>query len=140
MTPADRGHELLSGAGTCAVEAWGPSRTACLVEALEGLVETFADPSGASTPWTLPLAAGPDGADLLADLVEDVIDTIDVLGVVPVRFHLADTEDGGVAGDMEVVPGDQATVTGRVPKGVSHHDLSLARQGGGWRCRLVLDL
>ena len=73
-------------------------------------------------------------------LFEEVIYALDVFSVVPVRFHLAETEDGGIAGDMEVVPADQVGLVGPVPKAVSYHELSMASDEGGWRCRVLVDV
>jgi SHS2 domain-containing protein len=126
----------------CIIEAWGPDRATCVAEALQGLVESFARPSGGADPRSLPLEAPPAGpADQLVSLLEDVIYALDVFSVVPVGVHLVDTEDGGIAGDMEVVPTSQVEEVGPVPKAVSYHELSMARQrGGGWRCRVLVDV
>jgi SHS2 domain-containing protein len=135
------GHRVLPHTADCIIEAWGPDRPSCLTQALQGLVEEFADGSGAPCAETLPLGAGPGEAeDLLIRLLEDVIYVVDVFSVVPVRFHLAETEDGGVAGDMEVVPLDAARVTGPAPKAVSYHGLSMSCEEGEWRCHALIDV
>jgi SHS2 domain-containing protein len=135
------GHRLLPHTADCIIEAWGPDRASCLTEALQGLVEEFADGSDAPCAETLPLGAGPGQAkDLLVDLLEDVIYVMDVFSVVPVRFHLAETQDGGVAGDMEVVPLDKSRVTGAAPKAVAYHGLSMSCREGVWRCHVLIDV
>jgi SHS2 domain-containing protein len=139
--PMASGHRALPHTADCIVEGWGPDRASCVIEALVAMVESFAKVSDAAATRSLPLAAGPGGPDDdLLDLLEEVISTVDVLDVVPVRFHLAETEDGGIAGDMEVVPGGSVEVLGPVPKGVSYHDLSCAPVEGGWRCHVLLDV
>jgi len=108
---------------------------------MQALVEIFADVSDETVSRALPVSAErASDADLLVSLLEDEIYTIDVFGVVPVRFHLADTEDGGVAGDMEVVEASGVELVGPVPKAVSYHGLEMAEEGGGWRCRVVVDV
>ncbi len=77
---------------------------------------------------------------MLVSLAEEVVDTLDVVGVVPVRFHLAPTEDGGVSGDMEVVPVDRVRLTAPAPKGVSYHHLRCGPSGGGWRCEATIEV
>ena len=57
--------------------------------------------------------------DELVALFEQVIFGVNVLSVVPVRFHLGETVGGVIAGDMEVVPADNTVAVGPVPKGVS---------------------
>jgi SHS2 domain-containing protein len=135
------GHRLLPHTADCIVEAWGPDRASCLAEALAGLVASFAEVPDAAATRVLPLAASPSGAeDALVSLFEDVIYAVDVFDVVPVRFHLAETEDGGIAGDMEVVASNEADIVGPAPKGVSYHGLSAGPTEGGWRCRVLVDV
>jgi SHS2 domain-containing protein len=138
------GHRHLSrradGGRHHVVKAWGPDRATCIVEALGGLVETFAAVPDAAATQALPLEAAPGGADdALVSLFEDVISTVDVFGLVPVRFHLAEAEDGGVAGDMEVVPADRVEIRGALPRAVSYEDVAIGRFDGGWRCRVLVD-
>ena len=123
------------------IEAWGPDRASCLTEALYALVEEFAEIPDAAASRLLPLATELQGAeDALVSLLEDVICALDVLSVVPVRFHLTETESGGIAGDMEVVSVDQAVLVGPVPKAVSYHGLEMFPDEGGWRCRALIDV
>lgn len=125
----------------CVIEAWGPDRSSCLIEAMEALVEVFAEFDDATATRSVPVSAGPGpDADILVALLEEVIYVTDVLGVVPIRFHVADTEDGGVAGDMEVAEPRQVELVGSVPKAVSYHGLEMAEHGGVWRCRAIIDV
>jgi len=92
------GHCLLAHTADCIIEAWGPDRSSCLVQALLGLVESFAEVSDVPATRLVPFAVAPEGPeDTLISLFEDVIYALDVFSVVPVRFHLAETEDGGIA-------------------------------------------
>jgi SHS2 domain-containing protein len=141
MKPGEPGHRRLPHAADCLLEAWGPDRAACLTEALLALVETFAEVDDSVTAEVLPLATSASGAeDALVSLLEEVIYVVDALGVVPVRFHLAEAEDGGLAGDMEVVPASSVVLVGPVPKAVSYHALEIASFDGGWRCRALVDV
>jgi SHS2 domain-containing protein len=134
------GHRLVPHSSDCLIEAWGPDRPSCLTEALIALVESFAEVGDACATQVVPLAADPGvAAEELVSLFEDVIYGLDVFSVVPVRFHLAETEDGGVAGDMEVIPVEETVAVGPAPKGVSYHELSMVDGEGGWRCRVLVD-
>lgn len=135
------GHRLVCHAADCAIDAWGPDRATCITEALVALVESFALVPDAPATSLVPLAYGPAGEeDILVCLLEDVISDIDVLSTVPVRFHLGETEDGGIAGDMEVVPSGDVQIVGPVPKGVSYHELSASRTGDGWACHVLVEV
>lgn len=137
----ERGHRIGPHTADCVIEAWGPDRPSCLVEAMQALVEVFAEFDDAIATRSVPVSAepGPD-ADILVALLEEVIYVTDVLGVVPIRFHVADTEDGGVAGDMEVVEPREAELVGPVPKAVSYHGLEMSHHDGTWRCRAIIDV
>lgn len=135
------GRRLLPHVAGYVVEAWGPDLASCATQALQALVEGFAAVPDVPVTQLVPLEAQPSGAeDMLVSLLEDVIDGFDVFSVVPVRFHLVETEDGGIAGDMEVVPAEGVDLIGPVPKGVSHHTLSMAAFEGGRRCRVLIEL
>lgn len=122
------------------IDAWAPDRPTCVAEALQALVEGYAEVDDPPAVTTLPIASLEDGGeDALADLVEEVLQRIDVLSVVPVRFHLAETDDGGLAGDMEVVPSAHATFLGRPPTGLRPRHGALRRAGRRWWCHLRLD-
>ncbi len=141
LTAREPGHRQLPHAADCLLEAWGPDRATCLTQALLALVDTFAEVHDSVTTEVLPLATPASGAeDALVSLLEEVIYLVDALGVVPIRFHLAEAEDGGLAGDMEVVPASRVDLVGPVPKGVSYHALQAAPFGGGWRCRALVDV
>ncbi len=111
MTRTPRGHRLLPHTADCIIEAWGPDRAACVSEALEALVEEFAEIEDPPSTRLLPLSSGPGGAEeVLVSVLEEVIYTLDVFSVIPVRFHLCDTAGGGVSGDMEVIPVSEARI------------------------------
>lgn len=135
------GHRLVSHTADCIIEGWGPDRATCTAEALAGLVDVFASVPDAASSTSLPLAADPASPeDQLVSLLEDVIYTVEVLAVVPARFHLSETEGGGLAGDMEVVPLGQVSSQGPAPKAVSYHELSMGRKEGEWRCHVLIDV
>lgn len=135
------GHRLVSHTADCIIEGWGPDLASCVTQALIALVEEFAVVTDSPSPTVLPVAVSPTGPeDELVALLEEVIYTVDVLSMVPVRFHLAATQDGGLAGDMEVVPLEGVVATGPAPKGVSYHDLSVREGDRGWRCHVLIDV
>ena len=141
MTRPAAGHRLLPHTADCIIEAWGPDVASCLTEALEALVAEFADVTNVAGDEVLPLRAGPERAqDLLVSLLEDVIYTVDVFSVVPVRFQLSEAADGAISGDMEVVHVEKVRITGPAPKAVSYHGLSMSVHEGGWRCRALIDV
>ena len=139
--PSRQGFRLVPHTADSIIEAWGPDRVTCLAEAVGALVSVFADVGDAVATTLLPIVLEPaPGPDLLVGLLEEVIYTVEVFGKVPVRVHLAEADDGGVAGDLEVVPATDVTLIGSVPKAVSYHDLEIAERHGTWRCRALVDV
>ncbi len=135
------GHRLVPHTADCIIESWGPDRPTCFTEALYALVEEFAEVGDAPATEVLPLAASSAGSEeALVSLLEEVIYNLDVASVVPLRFHLAETDTGEVAGDMEVVPLDRVTIVGPAPKGVSYHELFVRLESGLWRSHVVIDV
>jgi len=140
MDASIAGHQVLPRTAVSIIEAWGPDQASCVSEALLALVESFADVPDAAATRILPLDGAPGGPqDALVSLLEDVIYALDVFSVVPVRFHLAETEVGGITGDMEVVPDTEVRLVGPVPTAVAYRELSMAPVEGGWRCRVLVE-
>jgi SHS2 domain-containing protein len=135
------GHCTAPHTADCIIEAWGPDRASCMIEALTALVETFAVVANGPATQVVPLVAGQgNDAEVLVSLLEDVIYNLDVRSVVPVRFHLAETDNGGITGAMEVVGVHEVEAVGPVPKAVSYHGLSMMKHNGSWRCRVLIDV
>jgi len=141
MSAQDRGHRLAPHTSDSIIEAWGPDRLSCFEEAMEALVEIFVNPTDTTVLRSVPVSvdSGPD-TDVLVSLLQEEIYLIDVFGVVPVCFHLAGSEDGGISGQMDVMEASEAELTGPVPKGVSYHGLEVQQHDGKWRCRAVVDV
>jgi len=134
------GHRTFPERNGRIIEAWGPDAATCLTEALAALVEGFAEVVDAPATRVLPVSVANGPEDALTSLVEEVIDTIGTFSVIPVRFHLTATEDGGFAGDMEVVPMRHVFLTQPVPTAVSFEGLSMCADAGEWTCRVRVEL
>ena len=136
------GHRLVPHTADRIIQAWGPDRSSCLAEVLTGMIESFARAKEADGPRSvLPLSAPPGRPeDALVALAEQVIYALDVFAAVPVGFRLEETEDGAVAGTMDVVPAKAVEIVGAPPKAVSYHELSMEPTENGWRCRMLVDV
>ena len=122
--------------------AWGPSREDCIAEAVRGMVESFADVSGAGCQHAIErhLTAGSD-ADLLAAAVEEVIYALDTGGEIPVAVEVGRATDGGI--DLALRAADASTVEiiGAVPKAASLSGLACAPDASGrWSCAVTIDV
>jgi SHS2 domain-containing protein len=137
----DRGHRALGHTADVLIEAWGPTRCACLEEAALGLVDTFADTGRAESVQRHRVTLGPDAdEELLVSLLDEVIYVLDTSAMVPVSITLEDRADHGIDGWFDVVPAGDVEVTGALPKGVSRSDLVIETDERGWVCRVEIDV
>jgi SHS2 domain-containing protein len=135
------GYRLLPHTADVAIEAWAPTRAACLAEAVRGLVAVFADTSGVVAGRSVAVTLAPaSDEELLVRLLEEVIYLVEVDGMVPVDAHLEPAADGGLRGRLEVAPVAPAMVVGPAPKAVAWHELSFAPGRTGWSCRVTVDV
>ncbi|MGW0545816.1 archease [Streptomyces altiplanensis] len=138
--PGESGHRAVPHTADLRVEAWGASREQCLVEAVLGMVESFADLSGvrASAVRQVRVAEGSDD-DLLASLLDEVVFRLEVHGEVPVDVE-AEPVDGGLDVRMAVTDVRSVPIIGAVPKAVSWNELHLAPAPCGWSCAVTVDV
>ncbi|MGW0564318.1 archease [Streptomyces sp. NPDC003016] len=138
--PGEGGHRTVPHTADLRVEAWGAGREQCLVEAVLGMVESFADLSGvrASAVRQVRVAEGSDD-DLLASLLDEVVFRLEVHGEVPVDVEAVPV-DGGLEVRMAVADVRSVPITGAVPKAVSWNELHLAPDPYGWSCAVTVDV
>lgn len=142
MATGDRGHRILPHTADLVLEAWGPSRTACMEEAVVALVGSFADTSDADTADPVALALDPAREDdLLVALLEEVLYLVEVLGVVPSAAAVTERDDGGLGGFFDVVRIGDVEEVGAAPKAIARGDLRFGPDGNGrWSCRVTVDV
>lgn len=135
-----RGHRAVPHTADTRLEAWAPTRDECIAEAVLGLVESFADVSGARPDRcvTVSVPEGP-AEDMLLTVLDEVIYQLDVHGDVPVDVEIDAAEEGlglrlAVAGAEAVEP------VGAAPKGVSLHGLRFNVGPAGWACTVMVDV
>jgi SHS2 domain-containing protein len=123
------------------VEAWGPTRGACLEEAVLGLVGAFADVWGMTPSGRVEVTLGPaDDEEILIALLDEVMYVLDTTAAVPVEVSLDEGSDGCVSGWFDTVPAASVAITGAIPKGVSRSELIFGEDRGRWRCRVEIDV
>jgi len=136
------GHRSVPHTADLRFEAWGPTREDCIAEAVRGLVESFADVSGAGCHQAIEchLTAGSD-ADLLAAAIEEVIYGLDTSGQIPVAVAVGRTADGGIDLALRVVDASTVEIIGATPKAASLSGLACAPEAsGGWSCAVTVDV
>lgn len=139
--PAGRGHRTLPHTADLAIEAWGESRPACFEEAVRGLVATYVDTAGAVPTETVTVELPPaaDDAELLVQVLEEVIVLGEVRGVVPVDVTVS-VRNGGLGLRFAAARIQPDHLVGAAPKAVARSDLVFVRGVDGWRCRATIDV
>ena len=134
----DAGHRRRAHGTRVTVEAWGPSRGACLDQVVRALVEGF---EVGDVPATEPVPVHVEGSDLdlLVGVLEEVVYVIAVLGMLPVAVSLEDTDEGGVAGYFDAVSLEHVRTHGALPAAVSRSGL-VFEHDGDWRCEAVVEV
>jgi SHS2 domain-containing protein len=141
-TPGEpaRGHRGIDHTADEILEAWGPTRAACLEEAVHGFVALFARlrPGATGRPTVLTLDAD-DLDELLLAALEEVILLLEVEDVVPVRVVVEDLGQQ-VALHLELADVADAAPAGPAPKAISRSGLRFAPDGATWRARAIVDI
>jgi SHS2 domain-containing protein len=146
MTRADgtggpeRGHHIVEHTADEILEAWGPTRAACLEEAATGLVGLFAQPrAGAATRTCEFTLDASEGTALLLALLDEIIYLLDAHDRVPAATRIADLGHQ-VRVRLELVTVNAVEPTGPTPKGVSRSQAHLRLEDGRWTSRALIDV
>ncbi|MEV4544632.1 archease [Micromonospora echinaurantiaca] len=139
--PAERGHRCVPHTADVRIEAWAPTREACVAEAVTALVDTFTDPAGARPAAEREFRApAGDDADLLVSVLDEVIFRMETEGELPLSTEVTDDGTGGLLVRWHTTDTDAVELVGAVPKAVALHELRFARDGAGWSCAVTLDV
>jgi SHS2 domain-containing protein len=139
----EMGFELRPHTADVMVRAWASTVEECLAEAARGLVSSFADvgDAGEASRRTVPVTCPPaPETELLVELLDEVVFTVDAHDVVPVELSVARAGDGGLAGEFVVVDRSEVRVIGPAPKAVTRHELRVEEDDGTWHCQVVIDV
>jgi SHS2 domain-containing protein len=140
MNPHTRGHRTLPHTADLRLEAWGPSRQACLAEAVAGLVDSFTDTSAARPDRivTTDLPTGTD-EDTLVAVLDEVIYVLDTEDAIPMDLDI-EYRETGIRIRMPVTSMRHLDHFGAAPKAVTLHALRFSFDGHRWSCSAIIDV
>ena len=142
MTAAfpERGHAIRSHTADEILEAWGPTREACLEEAVLALVDSIASLGEAGWSWHHRVELTGSDEESLVALLEEVIYLLEADNAVPVRVRVR-THGGGEVADFWLTDRSRVTSLGAAPKGVAYSQLTFREEEPGrWRCMVTVDV
>ena len=139
-TGARRGHALHAHTADEILEAWGPTREACLEEAASGLAASVARIDRAGWWWHREVALTGTDEEILVALLEEIIFHLDADGAVPT--HVSVTRHGdGVLAQLWLTDLHRVTTFGAAPKGISYSQLRFGQdEDDRWHCRATIDV
>ena len=133
-----RGPTIRSHTAGEILEAWGPSREACLEEAVLALVDSIATVEQVREWWHREVLLAGTNEEVLVGLLEEVIYHLDS-DAVPVLVLVHPREDG-VLVHLWLTDLHRVMPIGVLPKGVSSSQLGFRQQEAGrWRCTVTID-
>jgi SHS2 domain-containing protein len=137
---ARRGHRFVPHTTDIRIEAWAPTREACLAEAVAALTASFANLTGVAPASEVSTEINADrDVDLLVSVLDDVIFLLDTRGVVSARAEVS-AGASGVTCRFWLAPLDSVVITGAVPKAVTLHEISFGPHGDHWACAFTVDV
>jgi SHS2 domain-containing protein len=136
-----RGHRTLPHTADLRIEAWAPTREACLAESVAALVASFADMTGAEpgSTVTVQIADAQTDQDALVAVLDEVIYLLDTQAAVPVAVDV-EPAPGGLNVRLQLVALDGVEITGAVPKAVTLNQLEITHGPHGWSCGVTVDV
>lgn len=149
MTGVPAGYRLLPHTADVRLLAWGPTREACLDQAVRALAAVFVElpggvpaspPGGVPTRVPVALPPGPD-AELLVGVLEEALFLVDVRGLVARAAELHPDGEGGLRGTLDAVALADVVPVGSVPKAIARSGLRFGEDDdGAWRCVVTVDV
>jgi len=149
VTGVPAGYRLLPHTADVRLLAWGPTREACLDQAVRALAAVFVElpggvpaspPGGVPTRVPVALPPGPD-AELLVGVLEEALFLVDVRGLVARAAELHPDGEGGLRGTLDAVALADVVPVGSVPKAIARSGLRFGEDDdGAWRCVVTVDV
>jgi len=149
VTGVPAGYRLLPHTADVRLLAWGPTREACLDQAVRALAAVFVElpvgvpaipPAGVPTRVPVALPPGPD-AELLVGVLEEALFLVDVRGLVARAAELHPDGEGGLRGTLDAVALADVVPVGSVPKAIARSGLRFGEDDdGAWRCVVTVDV
>ena len=140
MGHSPSGHRSLPHTADAQVEAWAPTREACIAEAVLGSIALFLDTRESVPRGTHAFHVEEEqDEDLLVAVLDEIVYLLDTAGEVPLD---ATVKARGKRMDVlfRTAPARALPRVGAVPKGVSLHDLRFGPAEAGWSCRVTWDV
>ena len=136
------GHRTLPHPADLILQAWAPTPEACVVEAVQALVDSFADTTGARghATYVFRVPAAP-WREMLVSVLEEVLFLFDAQGDVPLTTTVACAPRGDLSASFALAGvDDDVDLVGSTPKGIARSGLEFTSVDDQWRCTVIVDV
>jgi len=133
---------LLAHTADMGIEATGASRAEVFVAAARGLKEMIFGDIPVTPRQGAPVALDSgDVGELLVAWLGEILYLSEVRGLVPGKFVIHEITETSLRGEVRGEPFDpKRHPIEREVKAITYHQLSVERDGQGWRARVYVDL
>ena len=133
---------LLAHTADMGIEATGNSRAEVFVAAANGLKEMiFGDTPVLPRQGTPVSLDSGDVGELLVAWLGEILYLSEIRGLVPAEFVIHEITETSLCGEVRGEPFDPTRhPVEREVKAITYHQLSVERDGQGWRARVYVDL
>lgn len=133
---------LLAHTADMGIEATGNSRAEVFVAAAQGLKEMIFGDAPVTPRQSAPVSlANGDAGELLVAWLGEILYLFEVRGLVPAEFVIYEITENSLRGEVYGEPFDpKRHPVEREVKAITYHQLSVERDGQGWRARVYVDL
>ena len=133
---------LLAHTADMGIEATGNSRAEVFVAAAQGLKEMIFGDAPVTPRQSAPVSlASGDVGELLVAWLGEILYLFEVRGLVPAEFVIHEITENSLRGEVYGEPFDpKRHPVEREVKAITYHQLSVERDGQGWRAKVYVDL
>ena len=133
---------LLAHTADMGIEATGNSRAEVFVAAAQGLKEMIFGDAPVTPRQSAPVSlASGDVGELLVAWLGEILYLFEVRGLVPAEFVIYEITENSLRGEVYGEPFDpKRHPVEREVKAITYHQLSVERDGQGWRAKVYVDL
>ena len=133
---------LLAHTADMGIEATWNSRAEVFVAAAQGLKEMIFGDAPVTPRQSAPVSlASGDVGELLVAWLGEILYLFEVRGLVPAEFVIYEITENSLRGEVYGEPFDpKRHPVEREVKAITYHQLSVERDGQGWRAKVYVDL
>ncbi len=136
-----RPYRTLSHTADTGIEVEGATLDDVYANAAFGMFDQVVDLSSCTPEVEFTVRAeAADPAELLVELLGELLAVAEIRRVIPCRFEMRQVTDTSAEMDVAATPVDRVQHHGPPVKAVTYHDLEVIQSDRGWKARVLFDI